>query len=199
MTCTLQAPRPCADEVRRQLPNADFSRVTHAVWQPTWVDFTAGRLSGTPSELPTGQLERPFAAWHFCMPTPTVSAQRVVVETLSHGRGPVDTELYVVGLHEGAEATAAAERGATHVTPYGYGKATAHCVSRTHAVAPRRGAQCPASHRESSLSQLEFDVAGESGALRGYHAERSVCFRAYVMLRDRYRMVADLGLRVRAL
>lgn len=195
----MQAQRTCAERVSRQLPSANISPRSSIVWQPSWVDLTAGRISGTPLGLPTGQLERPFAAWHFCMPAPTAAPQRVVVETLSRGRGPVDTELYVVRLHESAEATATAAQGATHVTPYGYGHAVAHCVSPSHAVTPMPGLECPSGHRQISLSRLQLDVAGERGALRGYAEERSVCFRAYVLLRDRQRMVADLGLRAQAL
>ena len=159
---------------------------------PQWVSLSIGTLKpdGLRQAVPTGELRQPFTLFEFCVPAATASGRKVHVQTLSRARGHSDTLLYVArvaGTNHGHRARI--EQGS-------FARSVPACASMHHLAEPVH-ANSTACERSGQVQLSELDFHVPSNAEELANAGRGqLCYRAYVMLQHRRRMLADIGLQV---
>ena len=117
------------------------------------------------------------------------------MRTLSRARGQSDNFLYVA-LEDPALANATAQRAARARSAGSLGQPLQRCVAN-HSLPdlPSHANGTCASGKPIQLSEVTFEVPAHAYQRA---ADAQLCYRAFVMLRHRHRMVADVGLRVTA-
>jgi hypothetical protein len=181
--------------VYQDLPSGTVQPGRPLTWEPQWRSLSAG--SGTVVDgMPTGRLQQPFHLYRFCMAAEGTGDRKVAVETTSRARGSADTMLYVA--REPADAAVKAATGEPlHMENVGFGRNIWRCVRHNSWPAPRtQGDSCAKGTKAVQLSRLVFGLEASGAHHRGFNPEGQVCYRAYVLLRSKQRMIADMGLTV---
>lgn len=163
---------------------------------PQWTSLTTGTLAPRHLQqpLPTGWLRQPFALFEFCVAAADAAGKRLRVETLSRARGKSTTLMYVARVTQPSDSHSFQ---GMHIAQGSYAHDAPACARHHHLAQPLRAnsTACNPSG-EVGLSALSFAVPSDAAKLADA-ATGQLCYRAYVMMHHRHRMLADLGLRVK--